>query len=125
MSGLLTKQAIVEARDVPFEDVEVPEWGGTVRIRTMDGTARDRYDMELLSRIKKGKDGKVEKSSMVGLPRLLLVHCLVDEQGELLFSVSEIEELTKKSGAVIEKLFKVAGKLNGLDLEAEEQALGN
>ena len=29
---LLTGAAILAANDLPHEDVEVPEWGGTVRV---------------------------------------------------------------------------------------------
>ena len=43
--SLLSKEAILAAQDLPSEDVEVPEWGGTVRVRGLDGKGRDEYFM--------------------------------------------------------------------------------
>ena len=31
--NLLSRDAILQAQDLPHEDVEVPEWGGMVRVR--------------------------------------------------------------------------------------------
>lgn len=33
---ILTKQAILTAQDLKTEDVAVPEWGGEVRVRTLN-----------------------------------------------------------------------------------------
>ena len=38
---LLSKSAILCANDLQTEDVDVPEWGGTVRVRSFTGRERD------------------------------------------------------------------------------------
>ena len=44
--NLLTKSAILGINDLKHEDVPVPQWGGTVRVRAMTGQERD----EIVSR---------------------------------------------------------------------------
>jgi hypothetical protein len=45
MSGsYLTRDAILQAPDLQGEDVAVPEWGGTVRVRGLSGAQRDAYE---------------------------------------------------------------------------------
>ena len=122
---LLTKQAILSAEDRKFEEVNVPEWGGVVRLATMDGKARDEYDAEMFRRIKRSPDEKVVSMGTEGLSRILLVACAVDENGDRLFTEADFEALSKKAGHVVERLFKIAAKLNGLDERSEEDALGN
>jgi hypothetical protein len=40
---LLDRAAILGADDREYELVDVPQWGGTVRVRALSGTDRDRY----------------------------------------------------------------------------------
>ena len=44
---LLSKTAILCANDLKTEDVDVPEWGGAVRVRSFTGRARDAFDHRL------------------------------------------------------------------------------
>ena len=39
----LSRDAILQREDIKTEDVEVPEWGGTVRVRGMSGVQRDAF----------------------------------------------------------------------------------
>ena len=55
---LLNKEQILNADDLTFEDVEVPEWGGTVRIRCLESTERDEFEQSLLDA--KGKNSQRE-----------------------------------------------------------------
>lgn len=45
---VLTREAILSADDLPAETVDVPEWGGKVRIRTMTGSERDAFESSLI-----------------------------------------------------------------------------
>jgi hypothetical protein len=40
----LSRDDILGVQDRRVEVVEVPEWGGTVRVRGLSGSARDRYE---------------------------------------------------------------------------------
>lgn len=104
--ALLTRDQILAAPDLPTEDVDVPEWGGGVRVRAMDGAGRDSFDGWL------GKCHKEGNTSMEGIRANLVARCLVDESGNLLFSASDVEVLGRKSGAALDRVYAVATRLN-------------
>lgn len=114
--GILNRDAILGAEDIKTETVPVPEWGGEVLVKTLTGTERDAFE---LSTVKDGKDGK-KKADLTNLRAKLCARTICDEEGELLFTDSDIIELGKKSGAALDRVFAVAQKLSGIgeaDLE--------
>lgn len=109
---LLNKDQILKANDLPFREVEVQEWSGSVRIRTM--TVKEQEAL-ILSTTRDGeqdmKDFRVK----------LLSKVLCDEDGERLFTDADIENLGSKSAKVIQRLFKVAQEVNGMAEEVREE----
>lgn len=101
----LNKEQILKAKDLKTIEVEVPEWGGSVRIQTMTGEARQQFQ-EALNVPK----GKLPKNMM----EALLVACLVDDTGGPLFSAADVAELAKKSSLAIQRVWESAAELNGL-----------
>src|SRR6266568_7439297 len=69
---LLNKAAILAATDIKTEDVEVPEWGGTVRVRTISAAESMATNTEAL------KDGQGDPAFMTAH---LLSSCLIAEDG--------------------------------------------
>jgi len=113
---LLSKDKILSAEDLPFEDVEVQEWGGTVRLRTMTGLERDAFEQSVIM-----FEGKTRKMNMINIRAKLVAKTAVDESGNPLFAEGDIEKLGKKSAKALDKLFGIAQKLNGIgqdDIEA-------
>jgi hypothetical protein len=110
---VLTRDAILGADDLPKEKVEVPEWGGEVYVRTMTGAERDAFE-------KQWAGGKVPDNVRAGL----VAKTVVDESGTRLFKDSDVTNLGAKSALVLDRLFDVAQKLNGLskrDVEVLEK----
>lgn len=107
----LSRESILSASDLPFEDVEVPEWGGMVRIRTMTGTERDAFEQEMV------KDGRM---SFANVRARLVGRCAILPTGERLFSDDDIQALGAKSAAGLDRVFGVAQRLNGLTKEDVE-----
>lgn len=118
--ALLSKEKILSANDRPTEDVEVPEWGGTVRVRGLSGAERDAFESSLL-----GPDGKPSPSRLANFRARLLARTLVDETGNRLFSDSEIKALGEKSGEVLSRLFDVAQRLSGMTRRDVDVYVGN
>lgn len=113
---ILTRDLILSADDVKREKVSVPEWGGDLFVATMSGAARDAWEQTLVTR----KNGKAEPN-LENMRARLVVACVVDDQGARIFSDADAEALGKKSSKVLEKLAKVAQRLNGIgDSELEE-----
>lgn len=115
---MLKREEILAAADVKSIDVEVPEWGGTVRVREMSGTQRDLYEQELVARQDKDK-------VMHNVRALLVTYTAVDETGAALFTPADVEELGKKSSTALDRVFQAACKLNGIGQPALEVVAKN
>jgi hypothetical protein len=116
---LLNRDAILAAEDKNYEDVPVPEWGGTVRVAGMTGGDRNAYQASM---VVLGPNGSVQRLNMADQLAKLLSRSIVDDNGERLFSDKDLKALSAKSGAVLDRLGDVAMRLSGLrkeDMEAE------
>ena len=117
----LTKDQILEANDLKNEAVDVPEWGGTVFVRTMTGADRDQFENSMVSTLPDG----TRKTDMSNLRAKLVALTLVDETGARLFDVTDVDRLGLKAAGALEKVFVVAQRINGLGGQAEEAASKN
>ncbi len=99
----LTLQEIYDAQDIVIEEVEVPEWGGVVRLRSMTG--EEAVDFAAKA-----------KANSSGVARIVSI-CAVDEDGNRLFKDEDIEVLKRKSMRALMRLQRVALKINGLSEE--------
>ena len=116
--ALLTRDQILQAQDLKTQDIEVPEWGGTVRISMMTGRSRDLYEAGLF----KNKDSEANYDN---LRARYLSYCLVNEKGDLIFTMQDVVELGKKSGVAIDRVFEAANQLNGTSNEGMEELAKN
>ena len=110
----LTKDQILGAVDFKYEEVDVPEWGGSVRLRGLSASERDEFEASL-----------GVSQDLVNMRARLVVNCLVDENGDKLFKSSEAKDLGKKNGLVINRLFDEVRKLSGMADEDLGIAEGN
>lgn len=127
MTTLLTRDQILEADDRITEDVDVPEWGGTVRIRSLAGVERDQYEAGITSVRWEGTKPSVQSNTQNIRARLVAMTA-IDEDGKSVFSEKDVLILGQKSAAALERCFKVAQRLSGLsdeDVEALKEQLGN
>ena len=44
---MLNREAILSSVDLPKELVSVPEWGGDLYVRTLNGTERDAFEASM------------------------------------------------------------------------------
>lgn len=120
--ALLTAAQIEAADDRAFEDVDVPEWGGTVRVAGMSGTDRNAYQKQM---VVFGGNGRPKEVDLTDQLARLLARCLVDENFKRLYNDATIKKLGAKNGAVLERLARVAKRLSGLGEDDVEDAAGN
>ncbi len=114
--ALLTRGAILSADDLKAELVEVPEWGGEVRVRTLTGNERDAYIGDLFIN---GKVSRVEQTAK------FLARCIVDEAGKAIFSEDDVTALGAKSTTALQRVQVVADRLNAIGEAAVEEAVKN
>ena len=110
----------MQADDLAHENVDVPEWGGTVRVRTLTGFERDAFEQSVITR-----RGKQVDMNLENLRAKLAALTIVDEDGERLFSEADVQALAQKSAAALSRVFTVAQRLNGLTNEDVEELAEN
>ena len=103
--ALLTRKEINAIEDLRSETVDVPEWGGEVRIIQLTFTAAQ----GMFTKAVEGFD-----------PRLrLIAACLVDDDGAPIFSEEDLGELGAKNAEVIARLWKKCVEINGMTLKSD------
>lgn len=118
---LLSRQQILEADDLVTKDIEVPEWGGTVRIRALTGAERDKLEQSMV----KGR-GPNASVNMVNFRARMVVAAAVDEAGHALFiSEDDVKQLGNKSSKALDRLAEAASRLSGMsEKDIEELTQG-
>ena len=109
MKTFLGRDSILNAPDLTTEDVEVPEWGGWVRVRALSGKERDIFEASVTGTHKKNK-----RMNLDNVRARLVQMTIVGEDGQPLFKRSDIEALGKKSAAALDRVFEVATRLSGI-----------
>ncbi len=115
----LSKDAILAAQDCKVVAVEVPEWGGTVYVRTISGTERDSFDASLLP----DPDSKRRNFANIRARFVALVLC--DEKGVRLCKNEEASALGAKSSLVLNRIWQAGRKLNAMDPDDVDEAEKN
>ncbi|MFW3459709.1 hypothetical protein ACN24K_01780 [Streptomyces microflavus] len=123
MTNYLSAEQILDADDLAIEDVPVPEWGGTVRVKGMSGTERDRFEAGFI-----GGDMKQlpPDKALEHYRARIAAACLVDHAGKKMFrSVGEVKRLSDKNAEALQRVVDVANRLSGLTEEDVEELTGN
>ena len=115
--AILNREAILAARDVQTIDVEVPEWGGSVRLASFSAATR----LKLAEKIGKNTDPSPAEALDWGMTLLSL--CIVDESGKPMFSADQLDALSEKASPVLDRLIHAARKLNGFGEDAQSEAV--
>lgn len=111
MNSYLTKDQILAAQDRQYKEVEVKEWGGFVRLQSLDADAA--LQQEAIG--KKREKGDATANPLTSM----LAASIVDAQGNTLFTEKDVAALGKKSPAVLVRLINEVKELNKLG-DAEE-----
>jgi hypothetical protein len=110
----LTGEQILKADDVgKLEKVEVPEWGGEVYVKVMNGQSRDRWELSTSKAIESPGTANIRAS--------LVAACACDENGKRLFSDGQVAAIGQKSAIALDRVYEVAKDINQLeDKDIEE-----
>jgi hypothetical protein len=120
MSNLLSNDQILAALDRPeiaTEDVHVPELGGTVRVREMPASMRNRVEATYAT-IRNGGDSK----SLDTVTAQLVAVCVIDEDGRQVMSLNEAKRLLRAKPKAAFRLRDAIMKISATD-EDDVEAL--
>jgi hypothetical protein len=113
---ILNKTQIQAASDLETQDIEVPEWGGTVRLKSLTGAERDRFEASVM----RGQ-GKNTTVNMENMRAKLVAQSAIGEDGKPLFTEEDLKWLGEKSAKALNRLFTAAQQLSGLsDTDVKE-----
>ena len=98
-------------------ELEVPEWGGWVRVRTMTAHERDVFETNAV--IKNGRDVRMNTRN---IRAQLVAATVVDDEGRPVFTLADVEALGQKSAKAMDRVYAKASELAGLR-EADVQEL--
>jgi hypothetical protein len=121
----LSRDGILGAVDVQVEKVFVPEWNDDVLVRGLTGEERDAYEGSRRQIRDAGKPTQELVLIQDNARAALLVKCLVDENGERLFTDRDAPALGQKNGKALDRLYDVATRLSGMSDEEAEAIEGN
>lgn len=103
--------------DKRVDVVEVPEWSMRVRIGTLEGTDRARFEAYCAA---------LNGSEMpIDYRERLCVLTIIDGQGDRVFGDDQVEALGRKNAAGLKRVFDAASRLNKLGMGDMEEARGN
>lgn len=106
---VITREQILSLDDLGSELVEVPQWGGVVRVRGMTLGEQDRFELTL-------REDKALVRARV------LTWCVLDaDTGRPLFLEGDAPALAQRSAAVFLRLWEAIARLSGL---VDEASLG-
>ncbi len=107
----LSAAEVLAVQDVETVEVDVPEWGGTVRIRALNGEEAVKFSQSI-------------KGDNSGAARIV-VRCAVDENGARLFKDEDADVLKLKSMKALLRVQKVAMEINGLTEDSVKKVKEN
>lgn len=113
---LLSREQILAALDCPTSELDVPEWGGTIRLITLGANDRIKWEEAAFPK------GIVDMEQYLAG---LVLRCAVDEAGLPLFTVDDLSALANKNPVVLRRVFDAAGALNGIGVDAAKAAEKN
>lgn len=109
---ILSREAILNAKDIKQEEVFIPEWEGSILVQSLSGKRR----AEIMD-VSMNAKGKLDTSKLY--PALLIAGCV-----EPTFNKADAEMINEKNSGALEKAAKVIMKLSGIsqdDLEETEK----
>ena len=109
----LSREDVLGVNDIKIVKVDMPEWlDGYVYVKGMNGLEREEFE----------KFYRDDTNEPLNIRAKLAAMTICDEDGTLLFSIEDAEELGKKSASSLVRIFDVSRGLNSLGDEESEKA---
>ncbi len=117
LTALSRASLLAAIGQIKVEPIDIPELNGTVYVKGMTAGEREAFEQDM-----NGEDfvksGKVRAT--------VFVNSVTDENGNLLFTADDIDDINKLPSSVVIKVFEKSNKMNGINTQqAIEQAEKN
>ena len=118
--AVLKRDDVLQADDIKIELVPVPEWGGEVYVKGMMGAERDKFEGSLIV-----SPGKSQQMNMTNIRAKVASLTICDEKGKRLFNENDVQALSQKSAAALQRVFVVAQRLSRITNDDVEELSEN
>lgn len=110
-------EEIFAVDDIKFEVISVPEWKTRIRLKTMTGLERDKWE----NSFRETRNGKT-KENLTNFRARMVAAVAVDQNGNKMFGTDRaVLRLGTKSVKGLQRVFNKAQEMNGLsDKDVEE-----
>ena len=109
--AFLTKDQILNAPDTnKFMVIDVPEWGGAVNLKKINGLQREKLEAAFAK-----NNGEMPRAP-------LLSYCICNEEGKQLFNEADFAAIGSKNGETLTNLFLACMRHNGFMKDDVENA---
>ena len=126
--ALLSREQILEAKDIQTKVISVPEWGGDIMIKQLSAKEYNDITMSMVNirkmaakQISKKNSDNVEdainESAIKNQKILLIVKSVVDENMKPLFTEADMELLYQKNTNVVDKIIAEIEEFNSVSTE--------
>lgn len=119
MSDFLSRDQLLAAQALPYEDVEIAELG-RVRVQGLSLAQRDEYESAVVEN--RGRNVAVNREN---IRAKLIVRCLVNGNGERLLKDDDVALVGALAAKTLDRVFAVCQKLSGLSPDDLEVLAGN
>lgn len=113
MEILSRNQILSKVGVLKREELDIPEWGGSVILRELTAIERDQIETMLVS-------GKAKNNYQGVRARTMALAC-VNETGDQVFTEKDIPMLGQLSGKTLNDVFKKVSDMSGMTAEAEQE----
>lgn len=122
MSHFLSREDILGFNDLKREEVKIPEWGdGTIHVRVMSGAEKDWWES---ANFDEAGEMLPVRQRLANMRARMAVLTVCDAEGTSLFTLADVDTLTRKCAPALDRIWEVATRLNRVS-PAEEEALKN
>lgn len=115
MSTYLSRDDILSAQDFRTDEVEVPEWGGTVLVRELSAMEAENIGFSMAD-----KQGNIDLSKAKGLAVRTVALGVIDEDYRKVFTRKDVEALGKHSRIAINRIATRIMQLSGMSPEPDK-----
>ena len=114
------RDTILNADDVTYETVEVPEWGVTVAVKGLTIAEQQRFMRTVRKRTGRESDYQVDRDKF---QIQLIIATVVDvDTHETIFEAADADALNAKSAKAASRLYEVASRLSGFSSDDDAEA---
>lgn len=117
LNNVELREHILKTKDCESEKLYIPEWDCDVYVKQLSAREQDNFEANRFD-----KNGK---EKIMGLRARFVANCLVDKDGNKIFSEDDIERLSDKRGSVLNRIIDKCVEVNRITEEDLERLAKN